>query len=112
MNAEEFIEINYHRTSFLVSDKLIEDATGKEVGFEEIAEAYAGFQLKEKDVIISEYRTKMLADKESYFEVVEAHDDLETKLKEAKELLENAQPIWKENCAKWAHWYKRLKELI
>ncbi len=37
---------------------------------------------------------------------------LESQLKEAKELLENAQPIWKENCAKWAHWYKRLKELI
>ncbi len=47
MKAEEFIEINYHKTPFLVSDKLIEDATGKEVGFEEIAEAYSESQLKE-----------------------------------------------------------------
>ena len=38
--------------------------------------------------------------------------ELESQLKEAKDLLKNANPIWKENCAKWAHWYKRLKELI
>ena len=36
---------------------------------------------------------------------------LESQLNETKELLDNAQPIWKENCANWAHWYKRLKEL-
>ena len=44
------------------------------------------------------------------FDFAEAY--AEYQLKEAKELLENAQPIWKENCAKWAYWYKRLKELI
>ena len=43
-------------------------------------------QLKEKDVIISEYHAKMIADKESYFEVVEAHDELESQLKLYKPL--------------------------
>ena len=73
---------------------------------------YAEPQLKEKDIVISEYHTKMMADKESYFEVVEAHEELESQLKEAKQLLGNAHPIWKENCAKWTHWYNRLKELV
>jgi len=46
-------------------------------------------QLKEKDIVISEYHTKMLADKESYFEVVEAHDDLESKNKDLIESIES-----------------------
>lgn len=41
-------------------------------------------ELKEKDIIISEYHIKMIADKESYFEVVESYGDLESQLKEVK----------------------------
>lgn len=42
--------------------------------------AYAESQLKEKDQIISEYHTKMKADYESYWGVVEAYDDLKSQL--------------------------------
>ena len=54
------------------------------------AYVYLQSQLKEKDIIISEYHTKMLSDKESYFEVVGAHYELEAenkKLKEASAIL-------------------------
>ncbi len=61
------------------------DADG--IGFDGLTLSIEDFQgaIKEKDVVISEYHTKMIADKESYFEVVEAHDDLERELKEVKE---------------------------
>ena len=46
MKAEHFIENNYHSKAGLEADKLIEDKTGKEVSFEEIAEAYHEHKLK------------------------------------------------------------------
>jgi hypothetical protein len=46
MKAEHFIENNYHSKVGLEADKLIEDKTGKEVSFEEIAEAYHEHKLK------------------------------------------------------------------
>ena len=46
MTAEHFIESNYHSKAGLEADKLIEDKTGKEVSFEEIAEAYHERKLK------------------------------------------------------------------
>ena len=58
--------------------KIIENFNSKNFRITELES-----RLKEKDVIISEYHAKMLSDKESYFEVVEAHDDLEKKLQEA-----------------------------
>ena len=38
--AEDFIEANYHTKKGLRPDKLIEDKTGKQVSYGEIAEAY------------------------------------------------------------------------
>jgi hypothetical protein len=46
MKAEHFIENKYHSRAGLEADKLIEDKTGKEVSFEEIAEAYHEHKLK------------------------------------------------------------------
>ena len=46
MKAEDFINNNYHSKSGLDADKLIEDKTGTEVSFEEIAEAYHEHKLK------------------------------------------------------------------
>lgn len=46
MKAEHFIENNYHSKAGLEADKLIEDKTGIEVSFEEIAEAYHQAKLK------------------------------------------------------------------
>ena len=60
--------------------KIIENFNSKNFKITELES-----QLKEKDVIISEYHAKMLADKESYFEVVEAHDELKAQLKEVEE---------------------------
>ena len=45
MKAEDFINNNYHSRAGLELDKLIEDATGKEVSFEEIAEAYHNYKI-------------------------------------------------------------------
>jgi hypothetical protein len=44
--AEHFIENKYHSRAGLEANKLIEDKTGKEVSFEEIAEAYHEHKLK------------------------------------------------------------------
>lgn len=45
-------------------------------------------------------------------EYMEGKKDIESQLKEAKELLKSANPIWKENCAKWGSWHTRVKKLI
>jgi hypothetical protein len=47
MNAEQFIENNYHTRVGLEADKLIEDKTGVEVSFEQIAEAYHKYMMEE-----------------------------------------------------------------
>ena len=46
MKAEHFIENKYHSRAGLEAGKLIEDKTGAEVSFEEIAEAYHEHELK------------------------------------------------------------------
>lgn len=94
-----------------------------EVGY--TAFMYLQSQLKEKDVVISEYHAKMIADKESYFEVVEAHDDLESQLKEAIESIEalliiidprlrviDGQVIGKGRSIKWNRDIKNAQDLI
>ena len=82
MTSEEFV--NKYGESFFKEQKLVSFYNDvHKLNSERIKSLES--KLKEKDVIISEYHTKMIADKESYFEVVEAHDDLKSQNKELSE---------------------------
>ena len=90
MNAEQFIDSNYHTNPSLDDDILIEDKTGNEVSFSEIAESYYDYKLSflkfknvDKKYEIQDIRKKLWVD------IVTAY-------------VSSSNSLDKENASEWA----------